>query len=82
MLVVTNRRQRKHLGLYGLFQIKHHADHARTVLRHAHAGDVGIVGFDFAHPFFDGGIQFQAFNVYGQTRWRGHEGVFGFQGDV
>ena len=82
MFVVTYGRQCKHLRLHSLLQIKHHAHHTRTVLRHAHAGDVGIVGLDFAHPFFDGGVQFQAFNVNGQT-WRGgHEGVFGFQRNI
>ena len=88
MLVVADGGEGEDLGLHRLFQVKHHAHHTRAVLGHTNASDVGIVGLDFAHPFSDGRVEFQAFNVNGQAGWRWHKGVLcfqchiGFQGDA
>ena len=82
MLVIADGCEGENLGLNRLFQVKHHANHTRAILGNPNASDVGIVGLYFAHPFFDGGVEFQAFNVDGQARRRWHKGVLCFQRDI
>jgi len=46
-------------------------------LAHANGGDVGVVRPDLAHQFAQLRVQVHAFDVHGQARRLGHEGLFG-----
>ena len=72
-------RQGEHLRHRRLLEVYHQAHHARRVLAHPDARNVGVIGLDLGHQLAQLGAEVDALDVDRQARGGGHKKLFGHQ---